>query len=124
MLTRGCETWYDVVRMSPTNRTCLLSLAVTTLLLCAQNLLCVANETESPAVANASSRPCVLLTNGNVLFGNAKQQGEWILILNGEGNVSQLPRQQVACWAPSIEDLYQYRVDRRNDGDLGAFASP
>ncbi len=113
--------------MSPTNQTCLLSLAVTTLLLCAQSLLCVANETDSPTVANASSRPsvsrpCVLLANGNVLFGTAKQQGEWILILNGEDNVSQLPRQQVVCWAPSIEDLYQYRVDRRIAGDLSALA--
>ncbi len=108
--------------MSQTNQTCLLSWAVTTLLLCAHGLLCVANEADPPTASSKASRPCILLTNGNVLFGEAKQQGEWILILNGEGNVSQLPRQQVACWAPSIEDLYQYRVDRREAGDLEGLA--
>jgi hypothetical protein len=103
--------------MSPTHRTCLLSWTVTTLFLCAPCLVCLAGETGSPPVAIASSRPCVLLNNGNVIYGIARQQGEWILIENGEGNESRLPRQSVACWAASIEDLYQYQVDHRPSSD-------
>ncbi len=63
-------------------------------------------------------RPCVLLTNDNVLYGDAKQLGEWVVVRNGDGNESRLPRQNVACWAGSIRDLYRYRVDRRRPGNL------
>ncbi len=64
------------------------------------------------------TRPCVLLTNDNVLYGTAKQTGEWVLVRNGDGNESRLPRQNVACWANSIRDLYQFRIDRRRPGNL------
>lgn len=116
--------------MSKLHPTCLLAWAVTTLLLVAPRPLCLANESDTRSGAEATShpsvpaaaRPCVLLTNGHVLYGDAIQRGEWVVIRNGDGNESQLPRQNVACWAPSITDLYQYRVDHRPPGNLNAIA--
>jgi hypothetical protein len=63
-------------------------------------------------------RPCVLLENDNVLFGVAKQIGEFVIIQSGRGGEVKLPRTSVACWSSSLQDLYQYRVDHRKDGVL------
>ncbi|MCG8649422.1 MAG: hypothetical protein MI861_06300 [Pirellulales bacterium] len=65
-------------------------------------------------------RPCVLLRNDNVLFGTAQQQGEFVVVSKGPENSIRIPRKQVACWAPSLRHLYQYRVDHRRPGDLSA----
>ncbi len=63
---------------------------------------------------------CVLLKNDQVLFGRARQVGEFVVVESNRGGEIRLDRQQVACWAPSIRALYQYRVDHRRDGDLAA----
>ncbi len=68
----------------------------------------------------AEPRPCVLLHNDNVLYGVASQQGEYVIVQRGDGNEIRLPRKDVACWAPSIRDLYRYRVDHRQQRDPAA----
>ncbi len=65
-------------------------------------------------------KPCVLLHNDNVLFGVASQEGEYVVVRRGPDNQIRLPRQQVACWAASLRDLYRYRQDHRRDGDPAA----
>ncbi len=71
--------------------------------------------------ANASAPlPCVLLRNDNVLFGHAVQVGEYVIVRTGRGGEVQLPRTEVVCWANSTRDLYRYRVDHRQPGDVGA----
>lgn len=65
-------------------------------------------------------RPCVLLRNGNVLFGQAQQVGEFVVVRSGQGSELQLPRKEVACWAGSIRHLHQFRVDNRQPGDVNA----
>jgi hypothetical protein len=62
----------------------------------------------------------VLLHNDNVLFGAASQLGEYVIVRRGAGNEIRLPRQQVACWADSLRDLYRYRVDHRENRDLAS----
>lgn len=64
------------------------------------------------------SKPCVLLHNDNVLFGTAVQEGDYVVIRKGPGNQIRLPRRQVACWADSLRDLHQYRVDHRRTASL------
>jgi hypothetical protein len=73
-----------------------------------------------PPAASGASSACVLLHNDNVLFGAARQIGQWVVVETGQGGEIQLPRQEVACWAASIRDLYRYRLDHRRDGDLAA----
>ncbi len=63
-------------------------------------------------------RPCVLLRNDNVLFGQAHQVGQFVIVRDGQNAEVRLPRLDVACWAPSIRDLYQFRVDHRRRADL------
>ncbi len=63
-------------------------------------------------------RPCVLLKNDKVLFGDAHQLGEFILVRTGPDDELRLPRSEVACWAKSLTDLYQYRLDHRPTADL------
>jgi len=63
---------------------------------------------------------CVLLRNDNVLFGIARQLGELVVIHTDHGGEIQLERQEVLCWANSLRDLYHYRVDQRQPGDLSA----
>jgi hypothetical protein len=72
-----------------------------------------------PLVAGPS-QPCVLLQNDNVLFGRARQVGEFVVVRTGQGGQVQLSRKEVACWADSTRDLYRYRVDHRRKGDLAA----
>jgi hypothetical protein len=62
----------------------------------------------------------VLLQNDNVLFGTASQQGEFVVIRRGPDSEIRLSRKDVACWAGSLRDLYQYRLDHRTTGDLSA----
>ncbi|TWU55345.1 hypothetical protein [Rubripirellula reticaptiva] len=68
--------------------------------------------------ASGVDRACVLLRNDNVLFGQAHQVGQFVVVRGGQNAELQLPRQQVACWAPSLRDLYRYRVDHRHRSDL------
>ncbi|MDA8743636.1 hypothetical protein N9N28_03280 [Rubripirellula amarantea] len=64
-------------------------------------------------VGESGSQPCVLLGNGNVVFGAAHQVGEYVVIRKGGGSEVRLPRTAVACWAGSVRNLYQYRIDHR-----------
>ena len=62
----------------------------------------------------------MLLRNENVLFGVARQVGQFVIVETGQGGEIQLPRQEVLCWADSLRHLYRYRVDHRQPGDLSA----
>lgn len=75
-------------------------------------------EEASATEDSRAAAPCVLLRNDNVLFGRCRQQGEWVIISSGDGSQIRLPRRDVACWAESIRQLYQYRVDHRRNGDI------
>ena len=100
----------------PVDRLALLVIALT----CWPSPPCLA---QSPAVVEenpSSPQSCVLLKNDNVLFGHAYQMGEFVVVQTGHGGEVQLSRKEVACWATSLRDLYQYRVDHRQKGDLGA----
>lgn len=70
----------------------------------------------------SQTTPCVLLRNDNVLFGAARQVGQFVVIKTGQGGEIKLDRQEVLCWADSIRNLYRYRVDHRQRGDLSAMA--
>ncbi len=76
------------------------------------------SKSNRPLSDGASAGPCVLLHNGNVLYGHASQLGEWVIVARDDLSEVQLSRKEVACWAESIRDLYQYRVDRRGEGTL------
>ena len=75
---------------------------------------------DGPSAASAEDSPCVLLRNENVLFGVARQVGQFVIVETGQGGEIQLPRQEVLCWADSLRHLYRYRVDHRQPGDLSA----
>ncbi len=70
--------------------------------------------------SSSESVPCVLLRNDNVVFGRAHQVGQFVVIRSGDSGELQLPRQDVACWADSIRDLYRYRVDHRRGSGVSA----
>ncbi|TWU62817.1 hypothetical protein V7x_45530 [Crateriforma conspicua] len=65
------------------------------------------------SASDAGSRPCVLLSNDNVIFGVAKQVGSKVEIRQDAGAALTVPYQNVKCWADSIEQIYQYRVAHR-----------
>lgn len=75
---------------------------------------------EGPSSTRVPARPCVLLTNDNVLFGHAQQVGQYVIVRRESGGELQLPRHQVACWAGDVMDLYRYRVDHRHTSGLDA----
>ena len=77
-------------------------------------------RTASLPTKEIRSGDCVLLNNDHVLYGTARQLGEWVIVTSGNGGEVKLKRQQVACWAPSVRDLYRYRVDHRQSGDIKA----
>lgn len=78
-----------------------------------------ASSTSQPSATTSESPVgCVLLKNDHVLFGQAQQLGELVVVRSIHGGEIRIDRQQVACWAPTLRDLYQYRVDHRRDGDL------
>ncbi|MGI9472835.1 MAG: hypothetical protein ACR2NZ_14950 [Rubripirellula sp.] len=70
------------------------------------------------ATQDQSERPCVLLKNDNVLFGEAEQVGEFVVIRTGQAGEIRLSRSDVACWADSLRNLYRFRVDHRTNGDV------
>lgn len=72
------------------------------------------------ATPNDEAGHCVLLRNGNVLFGVARQLGEFVVIHTERGGEIRLERQEVLCWANSLRDLYRYRIDHRQSGNLSA----
>ena len=74
----------------------------------------------SPESSADGERPCVLLKNDNVLFGQAQQFGEFVVVRTGPNDELKLPRSDVACWAKSLANLYQYRLDHRPAKDLAS----
>ncbi|TWU45731.1 hypothetical protein Q31b_09070 [Novipirellula aureliae] len=74
-----------------------------------------ATEPETPEPNRP--QPCVLLKNGNVLFGTASQLGEFVVIAREDHSEIRLSRTDVACWAASVRDLYTYRVNQRSKYD-------
>ena len=65
-------------------------------------------------------KPCVLLHNDNVLFGVARQVGPFIFIKTSRDSEIKLKQDQVLCWADSLQNLYRYRVDHRQENDISA----
>ncbi|EMI16362.1 putative secreted protein [Rhodopirellula maiorica SM1] len=78
------------------------------------------NPSPPASFPTAESQPCVLLNNGNVLWGTVTQLGPWIMVSRDGVSEVQLARKDVACWGNSIRDLYQYRIDRRGTGSLAS----
>ncbi len=74
--------------------------------------------TKNDAMNEAKVQACVLLKNDNVLFGRARQLGEFVMVTTAAGGEVRLPRVSVACWAENIRDLYQFRVDQRGKPSL------
>lgn len=64
--------------------------------------------------------PCVLLRNDSVIFGQAQQVGEFVIVRRGSGSEIRLNRRDVACWAGSVADLYRFRVDHRSSDGMAA----
>lgn len=62
--------------------------------------------------------PCVLLTNGNVIFGASNQIGQTITVTRADGSSIQLSSQQIAFRGQSLSELYDYRKRTRFTGDL------
>lgn len=75
------------------------------------------SDVDPQSGSESDKTPCVLLRNDQVVFGTAEQQGDWVVVRNGQGNHVRLQRSQVACWANSPRDLFQYRLDHRRPGD-------
>ncbi|QDS96489.1 hypothetical protein FF011L_53000 [Roseimaritima multifibrata] len=62
----------------------------------------------------------VLLRNGNVLPGQAVQEGSYVQIQQGSETAIRLPQDQILCWGPTLETLYEYRVTHRQPHSLTA----
>lgn len=62
----------------------------------------------------------VLLRNGNVLRGDAKQDGAFVSVEEANVAAVRLPQADVLCWAPRLEDLYAYRLQHRKPHSLTA----
>lgn len=72
---------------------------------------------EASSAEPSGTRPCVLLRNGNVLFGEARQRGEWVAVVRDDGTELRLAADQVLCWSDSPRNLFRYRLDHRRAGD-------
>jgi hypothetical protein len=83
-------------------------------------LLLIVRPLSADDRAHRLDRACVLLTNDMVVFGEAQQIGEFVIVRSGPGDQVRLPRTQVACWANSLADLYRFRADHRSPADLEA----
>lgn len=60
----------------------------------------------------------VLLSDQAVMRGRVKEEGNRVVIAQS-GNVEvRLPRDRVACWADSLQGLYQFQVDKRKQNTL------
>jgi len=63
-------------------------------------------------------RPCLLLHNGNVLFGEVSTVGRITYVTRDDDSVIQLAADQVAAVGESVADLYEHRRANRFGGDL------
>lgn len=68
----------------------------------------------SSAAAAADTEPLVLLTNGNVLHGTLEVQGDFVVLHRVDGNHLRLRRDEVLYAATTIDELYQYRSQKRS----------
>lgn len=62
----------------------------------------------------------VLLQNGNVIRGAASTIGPMVVIRRDEGNEVKLDARQVAHIAPTLRELYEFRVARRRIRDTAS----
>lgn len=60
-----------------------------------------------------ANQPTVLLNNDQVLFGQAHQEGDRIVIEQADGAIIRMPVERVLCWGPDLQSLYQFRLDQR-----------
>lgn len=87
--------------------------------------LCAAAIADRPCARLAAEQPSkspgyVLLRNGNVLRGEAKQDGAFVSVEEANVAAVRLPQADVLCWAPRLEDLYAYRLQHRKPHSLTA----
>ena len=68
------------------------------------------------------SEPMVLLTNGNVLRGTPRIEGDLVILDRGDGSQMRLRRNQVAFSANSLQALYEYRVGQNSFRSAAIFA--
>ena len=78
----------------------------------------VSHPNDDPLRIAGHRKPCVLLKNNNLLFGEARQVGAFVIVKTREGSEIRLQQNQVLCWAETPEHLYRYRVDHRQKDDV------
>ena len=66
----------------------------------------------------AGDQQYVLLRNGNVLQGSVVVAGPQVLLRTGKSSEIKLDAHQVAFTAPTLDELYRFRVARRDPNDL------
>ncbi len=71
---------------------------------------------------SAENEQLVLLTNGNVLVGVTEVNGDLIVVHRDDGSQLRLRREQVTHVAATHDELYQYRVGKRNFHDANIHA--
>ncbi|MCO8123407.1 hypothetical protein NHH03_16780 [Stieleria sp. TO1_6] len=76
-------------------------------------------QAATPSIDHAD-RPCVLLRNGNVLFGEATRVGDTVSIKRADNSLIHVPAKQVSRIGLSLQQLYEHRRKTRFQGDLGA----
>ncbi|KAA5541467.1 hypothetical protein FYK55_18060 [Roseiconus nitratireducens] len=86
-------------------------------LLQAAFLVTAARADDRSSLTEVVDGPCVLLHNGNVLFGQATKVGQVIYLTRKDGSAIQLSEDQVACTGASILELHEYRRNNRLTGD-------
>ncbi|MCA9139856.1 MAG: hypothetical protein KDB00_23950, partial [Planctomycetales bacterium] len=67
---------------------------------------------------SSTDQPCVLLRNGNVLFGSAVKIGDMICITRDDQSTINLPTSQVESIGKSLHELYEFRRQDRFPDDL------
>ncbi len=76
--------------------------------------VCLFTFAFSSAALAADAEPLVLLTNGNVLHGTVDVQGDFVVLHRVDGNQLRLRRDEVLYAATTIDELYQYRSQKRS----------
>lgn len=89
---------------------------------------CVASVDAAELAAGPPSRiepesevpagPCVLLHNGNVLFGTASKIGDNVHVTRDSQSTVTLSGDKVACIGQSLQQLYEFRRENRFGVDL------
>ncbi|MEM9643379.1 MAG: hypothetical protein AAF989_00185, partial [Planctomycetota bacterium] len=70
--------------------------------------------------SHSAEKPCVLLTNGNVLYGIAMRSGDKVAVHQSGGGMLFLPPDKIACLGKSLQDLYRFRSQNRRGDRVAA----